>query len=90
MTVRGKFKKAEDEILDPSLSSLFLEVPDECFTRSQREILATVILERITAFESKKNISPSQWQLVLAILTKLMKRPTFCEVKAHPLDLFHT
>ncbi|PKS10045.1 hypothetical protein jhhlp_004670 [Lomentospora prolificans] len=79
MTVRGKFKKAEDEILDPSLSSLFLEVPDECFTRSQREILATVILERITAFESKKNISPSQWQLVLAILTKLMKRPTFCE-----------
>lgn len=76
----------ENEILDSNLASLFLEIPNDCLTRPQRELAANMILERLESLEAKKEIMPSQWKLVLAVLTKLMKRPTFCEVFDHSIS----
>ena len=87
--VRVKFKKSQDEILDSNLGSLFLEVPNDCLTRPQRELLAGLLLERIKTFDGNDDVAPSQWALVLIVLTKLMKRPTFCEVCHIPLQALY-
>lgn len=78
--VRDRFKKSEDELLEENIGRTFLSVPDDCLTRPQREALASLILGRIQAIDESVDVSPSQWKLALAVLTKLMKRPTFCEV----------
>ncbi|SPO03000.1 uncharacterized protein DNG_05681 [Cephalotrichum gorgonifer] len=78
-TLRDRLKKVTDELIDENVGGLFLTVPDDCFTRPQREHLASLLLGRIQAIEDTVDVSPTQWKLILAVLTKLMKRPTFCE-----------
>lgn len=78
--IRDRFKKSEDELLEENVGRTFLSVPDDCLTRPQRETLASLLLGRIQAIDESIDVSPSQWKLTLAVLTKLMKRPTFCEV----------
>ncbi|MBE3042959.1 hypothetical protein IMZ48_10385 [Candidatus Bathyarchaeota archaeon] len=78
--VRDRFKKSEDELVEERVGRLFLSVPNDCLTRPQRETLASSLLGRIQTIDSA-DVSPSQWKLVLAVLIKMMKRPTFCEVR---------
>ena len=78
--IRDRFKKSENELVEERVGRLFLSLPNDCLTRSQREQLASLLFERIQAIGDSADVSPSQWKLVLAVLTKLMKRPTFCEV----------
>ena len=80
-TVRDRFKKSEDELVEERVGRLFLSVPNDCLTRPQRETLASSLLGRILAIDELADVSPSQWKLVLAVLIKMMKRPTFCEVR---------
>ncbi|KAF9877377.1 Urb2/Npa2 family protein [Colletotrichum karsti] len=49
-------------------------VPDEAFTRQQRERIMETLIPKI---EAAKSISPSDWNLVLGLLGKIMKKPTF-------------
>lgn len=78
--VRDRFKKYTNEFLDEKVGQAFLKVPNDCLKRAQRELLASLLLGQIQAVEDTVNVSPSQWKLVLAVLTKLMRRTVFCEV----------
>lgn len=78
--VRDRFKKVEDELVEENIGRTLLSVPDDCLTRPQRETLVTLLLGRIQAIDDTVDVSPSQWKLALAVLKKLMNRPTFCEV----------
>lgn len=78
--VRDRLKKSQHELIDEKVGALFLNVPDDCLARPQRELLASLFLGRIQAIDDAVEVSPAQWKLVLAVLTKLMRRPTFCEV----------
>lgn len=78
--VRDRSKKSTDEFMDEKVGEAFLKVPDDCLKRPQRELLASLLLGQIQAIEDTVDVSPSQWKLVLAVLTKLMRRSMFCEV----------
>ena len=78
--VRDRLKKSEDELVEENIGRTLLSVPDDCLTRPQRETLVSLLLERAQAIDDTVDVSPSQWKLALAVLAKLMKRPTFCEV----------
>lgn len=79
--IRDRFKKSEDELVEERVGRLFLSLPNDCLTRPQREELASSLFGRIQGIDDSADVSPSQWKLVLAVLTKMMKRPTFCEVR---------
>jgi hypothetical protein len=81
--IRSKFKKSEDELLDEKLGRAALKIPIDCLKRNQREVLASLLLQRIQSVDATVGIQASQWKLVLAVLTKLMRRSTFCEVSLH-------
>lgn len=78
--IQDRFKKSEDELLEEKVGRVFLSVPNDCLTRPQREHLLGLFLGRIHAVSGSVDVSPSQWKLTLAVMTKIMKRPTFREV----------
>lgn len=78
--IQDRFKKVEDELLEEKVGRVFLSLPNDCLTRPQREHLLEILLGRIQAVSDSADVSPAQWKLVLAFLTKIMKRPTFREV----------
>lgn len=82
--IRDRFKKSEDELVEEKVGRQFLSVPNDCLTRPQREALTSSLLGRIQSISDSEDVSPSQWKLVLAVLTKNLKRPTFCEVGKPP------
>lgn len=78
--IQDRFKKSENELLEEKVGRVFLSMPDDCLTRPQREDLFGLLLGHIQAVSDSADVSPAQWKLVLAVLTKFMKRPTFREV----------
>lgn len=78
--IQNRLKKSEDELMEEKMGRVFLRVPNDCLTRPQREHLFGILFRRIQAVSDQADLSPAQWKLVLAVLTKVMKRPTFPEV----------
>ncbi|KAL2753295.1 hypothetical protein ACRALDRAFT_1083044 [Sodiomyces alcalophilus JCM 7366] len=56
-----------------SLSS----VPDELLSRPQRERIMEILRGQTRKIKGKTLVSPSTWALVLGLMAKVMRRPTF-------------
>jgi len=64
-----------------TLMRILSQIPEECFTRQQRERLMESLIQKIVQMGTDiLVVTPPSWRLVLGVMIRAMRRPTFYQV----------